>query len=443
MFARFRMPTGLMSFLLAVGALLMALNPAPASAQGATPPPASPDLSCSITDISCMLFGNGANLQQNIDEANAAVTAMGCWSCKVFNAFGGVVFTSGRQVAGEADSALRPVIVAVATIFALFYMGSAFVSGDASDLLSRWKTFWKLLIAVAFGTAWLSAGSFDMTWNYIYGPLLQIPLAVEASVGGGMPGGSCEATTPANAPSGASAAMSRMAQVVCGGNEISLKGISYGIGLANTGDGIVGSFVNLIAGVALTVVFAWIAITFPLRFIDVLLRLMVVGIVAPVLVVCAVFKPLRSYVQIGIRNVLYAGALFAFTGIMFKIGYGFIMEMADGVVVAGGSQSTGELLGRGIVLVGSGVIFAAMIRMAPSLAAEFSAFSGQSGGVGDAASGFASTVVSAPVKGAGLVAGGVMAKSAASKMGAGITRSVASGAQSGTAAALGKSVTPA
>jgi len=422
--------SSMMVAILSLLAMLMALFPSVAMAQGApvdVPPPAS----CGTFDLSCQLLGNKADLGRNVAIAENEVRALGCWSCKVFNAFGDVVFTSGRDVSHSADASLRPVIIAVATLFSLFYLGSAFVSGDASDLLSRWKVFWRLLIAVAVGSAWLSAGSFDTTWDYVYGPLLKIPLAVETAVH--MPGGvntncSPAATAPANAPEGAVTAMSEMATVVCGANNISLKGLAFGMGLSNTGDGIIGSFVNAVAGIILAVVFLWIAITFPLRFIDVLLRLMVVGIVAPVLVVCAVFKPTRSFVMIGVRNVLYAGALFAFTGIMFKVGYTFLTQMIEQTVVAGGDPTTGALLGRGIVLIGAGVVFAAMIRMAPALAAEFSTFSGQSGGVGDAATGAASAVVTLPAKAVGMGAGMATAgRAAGSAAGASATKALAKG----------------
>lgn len=423
--------------------LMIVLLPAPAGAQAPAPAPApapaaAPAAGCSPLDVLCSYLGNGSTLKENIDKSQEYFKSMDCWSCKVFNSFSSIVFTSGRSVSSQSDSTLKGVIVAVATLFAFFYLGRSFVSGDASDLLSTWKVVWRLLMAVALGTAWLSAGSFDTTWNYVYGPLLKIPLAVEQAVPGATGGGgNCTITTPPSAPSGGAEAIAQMGKVVCGANEVALKGMGFGLGLLTTGDGIVGTLANFASGTAILIVFTWIALTFPLKFIDVLLRLMVVGMVAPVLVVCAVFKPTRSYVQIGIKNVLYAGALFAFTGIMFKVGFAFINQIADEVIVSGGDQSTISLLARGIVMAGSGVIFASMINMAPSLAAEFSAFSGQSGGVGDAATSYTSSVVTAVPKAAGLAAGGGAAYVA--------TRAAASGvagaAESGAARAIGKGVT--
>lgn len=432
--------------------VLSGIGMVPSVALAQTPPPPPPTVgpaggtTCNWYDLACQLMGDPAKTQANIAEAEKTVKAFGCWSCKVFNAFGNATFSSGRTASAQADAALKPVIVAVATLFSLFYMGSAFVSGDAGDLLGRWKVFWRLCIAVAVGTAWMSgSGSFEHTWNTVYGPIMLIPLAVEGAVpGAAASSGNCEAVPPPDAPSGATAVMARMAEVVCGANDISLHGIAMGIGLSNTGDGFTGTIVNVIAGIFLMIIFGWITITFPLRFIDVLLRLTVVGIVTPVLVVCAVFKPTRSYVQIGISNVLYAGSLFAFTGIMFKLGNAFMTKMfadAAKTFTGIGGGSAGQALANGIVLIGSGVIFSAMIRMAPSLASEFSAFRGQSGGVGDAASGFASTVVTMPVKGGAALAGGIGAKMAVTKAAGAMQKGAAAGAESGVASALGKSVT--
>lgn len=408
------------------------------------------DSGCSVISPSSWyncLVGDNGNLQDNIAASRENVrSVMGCWACSVFNEFAQVVFESGAKASSQSDSVLRPLIAAFGSVFALFYLGSSFVSGDASDLLQRWKVFWRLLISVAIGSAILGAGSFTFAWKWVYGPLMKIALAVESVV----PGGSgdlsgCSFSLPSQA--GAEGILEAMSKVVCGANNIALDGIAFGVGIASTGDSFIGMIGNFVAGVALVITFVWVSITFPLRFIDVLLRLCVVGILTPVLVVCAVFKPTRGYVQKAIQNVLYAGALFAFTGIMFKVGNQFltnIMESAGASMTSTGGDlvggsSAGEILARTIVLVGSGIIFAAMIKMSSALAAEFSGFSGQSGGVGDSATGFAGVVTSAPVKMAGLAAGATVAGRAA---GGAMAKGAAGAGGGGVASSLGKAVTP-
>lgn len=357
------------------------------------------------------------NLNALKNAASSGDRGVGCWGCKVFDMFSKSVFQAGRDVSSHG-AALAGVITAVASLFSLIYIGGAFVSGDASDLLSRWKVFWQLLIAVAIGTAWLTTngGAFSNTWEFIYGPLMKIPLATADAVSGGV-GGSCGAGALAGgAPPGGAEIMKEMRDVVCGGHLITMKGIAFGIALGGSGDGFIGSLLNLCTGIAIVIIFAWVAISFPLRFIDVLIRLTIVGIITPILVVCATFKPTRGYIKIGISNVLFAGASFAVTSIMFKLGSSFFDEAVNARVADVGNWSPDTTIADSVVIVAIGVIFASMLKMAPSIASEFSQFQGNSGSsVGDSASNLASSVATLPVKGAAAVVAAKTGGAAAGK----------------------------
>jgi len=413
-----------------------------AFAQTTTPAPATPGGSTTVGGVLWDLISNGivANPRNTKTVYNVnykLLQGAGCWGCEVFDSFAKQTFSAGDAISsGALMGKLASVIVAVASLFSLVYLGSAFVSGDAGDLLSRWKVFWQLLIAVAISTAWLTTGSqgFGNTWNVIYGPLLNIPLGIADAVPGGVDGPACaggNVAATAGIPAGAIKAVEKMREVVCGGHNISIKGIAFGLTLAGSGDGFVGTVMNILAGFAVMIVFFWVAISFPLRFIDVLLRLTVVGIVTPVIIVCAAFKPTRSYIQIAISNVLYAGCLFAFTSIMFKLGGNFFDTAAMNRIESMGSWDPSVVISQSVMLVGAAVIFASMLRMAPSLASEFSQFRGQSGGVGDAATGFASSIATLPVKaGTAVVAaktGGAIAAKAGAAGGASMAKSLGKG----------------
>lgn len=414
----------------------------PAYAQGSAAQPDTtqqPWYSVIYDKISNGLVATPENTQAVFNNNYTMLKEAGCWGCTVFDSFSAQTFKAGATLSrGKLMNQLASVIVAVASLFSLIYIGGAFVSGDAGDLLGRWKVFWQLLIAVAISTAWLTTGSnaFGNTWNVIYGPLMNIPMGIAdaVEVSPNVTGECAAGTTPADMPSGAAKPMASMRSVVCGGHLISVKGIAYGLAIAGSGSGIIGTCLNFVGGVAVTIVFLWIAISFPLRFIDVLLRLTVVGIVTPVLIVCAAFKPTRSYVSIGISNVLYAGCLFAFTSIMFKLGSGFFDEIAQKRMTDISAWNPATNASQTVLLVGAAIIFASMLRMAPSLAAEFSQFRGQSGGVGDAATGFASSVATLPVKAGTAVI--------AAKTGGAIAGKAAGGAMAkgGVGASLGKAV---
>lgn len=392
--------------------------------------------------LSSMFESPADAMKTKSDAVAAAINSAGCWSCTIFNSFAGVAFVQGSSVSAQAAGPLTAIISGFGTVFALFYLGSSFVSGDASDLLQRWKVFWRLLIACAAGSAVLSANAFEFAWTVVYGPLMDIALAVYKAFAAGGETCSSGASFP-GAPSGAMASLQAMGEIVCGSNKIANQGIGFGVALMFTWDGITGWAINLITGLILCIIFGWIAITFPLRFIDALIRLGVVGIVTPVLVVCAVFKPTRSYVQIGISNVLYAGAEFAFTGIMFALGSKVFKTILNEQMGSMGTMDPTTQISRAFVLIGTGVIFAAMTRMAPSLAAEFSAFRGSTGGgVGGAAVGAMSNVVSTTTSVAGAGAGYAIAGRAAGGAAGRAMGGAAGGAEGGgVAGALGKGVT--
>lgn len=417
-------PAGsILLMLLAVG-VAMVLPAAPAHAQV-------------LDTLTNWITGNNPQeIRALYDQNVQTLNSMSCWGCSIFDAFSTSVFSAGRSVSSSSAGPLASVIVSVSSLFSLVYIGSAFVSGDASDLLNRWKVFWRLMIAVALGCAWINSGggSFDNTWNVVYSPLMKIPLAVSQAVPGGTDTSGCGGASVSGAPAGAGQVISEMRNVICGGHKITLKGIAFGLALAGSGDGLVGTLCNIVAGLAICAIFVWVAISFPLRFIDVLIRLTVLGIVTPVLVVCAVFKPTRGYCQIGVSNALYAGCMFAFTSIMFKLGSSFFEQAVNDRINMMAQSDSLQQVSQSLVLVASGVIFASMLKMAPALASEFSQFRGQSGGVGDAASSMAATVTTAPVKGAAalgsgamgvgtqMMAGSMAGKSAAKSLGKGMTK---------------------
>lgn len=451
--------------LLLIAALIVAgfsvALPTAASAQ--TPPQGQTGQTPSVAqDIESYLFGSNnekpKEFKDNLASAEQMFGATGnntsCWGCQIFDDFAGTTFSAGKKVSDNSAEKLRSLIAAFGSVFALFYLGRSFVAGDASDLLGRWKTFWTLCIAVAAGSLWMT-NAFDNTWNYIYRPIMMLPSAILDSVPGGM-SGSCSASTVAvqSAPAGAAQTVSQMRDVICGAHKIGMKGIAFGFAMIQSGTGLswfamggLAAFIaNFLAGVVIMVMFLWLVISFPLRFIDVLLRLCIVGILTPILIVCAVFKQTRSYVQTGIQNVLYAALLFAFTGVMFKIGSTFFDEIASQTISAPiGSMDSAGVVANSVIMIGCAYIFSSIVGMAPGLAKEFSGFSGSSGSVGESAATFIQGVATTPVKAGAAVAGGVGSAYVSGRV-AGAAMGSASAAEGaaagGVRGALGKGVAP-
>lgn len=337
------------------------------------------------------------------------LNTMGCWGCTIFDSFVSGVLGAGQNVSAQMDGGMKAIMVAFASVFGLFYLGGSFVAGDASDLAQRWKVFWRLCIAVAVGGAWLSGGSFNKTWDYVYSPIMSVPIAIETAVGGG--GSTDCGGGPSNVPSGAQASVTAMRGVVCGANHITMDNIARGMAVFQTGSGFSDNIAHWVAGAFMVIIFAWLMIAFPLRFIDVILRLAIVGIVTPVMVVCAVFKPTRGYCLVAVNNVLNAACQFAFTGIMFKLGNTFfnqlVQQYSPFLVGGAASPSSSQMIIGVVVLCSGAMIFGSMVKMAPIVAGEFAQFNASAGGVGGTAEGIARSVTMAPVNAGGAAVGAV------------------------------------
>lgn len=434
MFAKFRVMifsafmalTFVLTFSVPSTAFAQLLPPDPnAPAQPAPPPSESDRFWKTVREKA---FGKQPTFEE---RRNDAVTALGgltnCWACKVFNEFGKQIFSSGKA-ADAAGKTLIPVVSGFASVFALFYLGSGFIAGDASDLPQRWTVFWRLMVSVAFGTAVLSAGAFSFVWDYVYDPLFSIGTGVAGVFASDAVQTSCDpGAIKVGGFASADATLEAMYKVVCGGHNISIQGIATGLALGTHVDGVVNTLFYGISGLVIVFMYLWIMISFPLRFIDVLIRLGIVGMITPLLVIAAVFKPTRGYISIGISNVLNATAQFAITAVMFAIGSKVFTDMTSTLKLdanASGSiwvqNSTAvSAISSSVVMIGMAAIFAGMLRSVPAIAAEFSQYRGSGGDqIGNSAIGAAANSIAMPIKGVGMVAGASAAKVALGGAGA-------------------------
>jgi len=364
-------------------------------------------------DLSNVLTpANAKNMDQSVTEFLTVYNRV-CWPCLIFDKFAENVFSKGEQVSANAAGPMRRIIGTVSVVFCLVFLGGGLVVGNAQDIATRWTTVWKFLLGAALGSIFVGSAFANM-WNWVYGPVMAVPIAINKEFGLtnvntlSIAGNAIQCSLAnVSGPSGSAGIMEGMQGIVCGGHRLSGAGMAYGWALMTHTNGFFGTITNIFCGVILMAVFCWVAITFPLRFIDILIRLTIIGILSPVIIVLAVFKPTRSYVTTAVENVLYVGCLFAFTGIMFNLGASVFSGVLNTALAGmqGASEDAVTTIVNGIILIGGGIVFSAMIQMAPALAKEFSGFKGGGGGVGDAVGGAVSSVASMAGKGAGAVAG--------------------------------------
>lgn len=392
--------------------LILSFTAVPAMAQDAPPPPDSSSMS--LIQMSGIGDVDNPPFAVRKQQAKTALENYECWPCKIFNSFLTGMFRA-IEVADEGSASLVPVLTGFATVFSLFYLGSAFVSGDASDLLGRWQVFWRLCIAVAAASIILQLGAAKFLWNNVYSLIFMIGTAAANAFGSASVGGNCPAVSAVGSmPAGAVEAAQSMSATVCGGYFMTIEGMAMGWAVGTQVDGIINSMIFGVAGILLIAIYALLALTFPLRFIDVLLKLAIVSLITPILVVAAVFKPTRGYASIAISNVLNATALFAIVSIIFRIGSvimeEFLLNSAAGSDNVSNNIFSGNAIGvdvliSSIILVAVALTFLGMLKSAPSIAAELSRSSGGSSSAGDAATSAAVAPVKIVAGGAGLAAG--------------------------------------
>lgn len=346
------------------------------------------------------------NPQNNYDFATRKQGAQilleeyGCGTCEIFEKFTQAVFNVSDQV-DAAGPGLIPVMTGFASLFGLFYLGSAFVTGDASDLLGRWQVFWRLCLAVAAGAVFLSA-PLTYAWDYIFWPLFSIGDGLVNMIGGS--NGTCGGVS-VSAPAGAQMAVNSMSRTVCGSYDMVMDGLANGIAFMTHKDGIMNTLIYALFGFLIVMIYGYLAIIFPLKFIDVVIKLAIIGFITPLLGVCAVFKPTRGYVGIAISNVLNATAQFALLTIIFKIGDQVFTEMVQSLGIGGVNGDEQDMMDAfitGLVMFGVAFIFVGLVNSVPSIAAEITRYAGSSGGEGGKA---AAAVIGRPAAAAASTAG--------------------------------------
>lgn len=119
-------------------------------------------------------------------------------------------------------------------------------------------------------------------------------------------------------------------------HKIGVTGITGGIWTAtqlpsSEGMGIISRGAYFIGGVILALIYFMLTITFGFRYVDALVRMMVVGSMVPIFVFLWIFDGTRSIAQKALRQVLFAATAFAVSGV--------VVVVAAYVIVAGYAQA--------------------------------------------------------------------------------------------------------
>ncbi|MPR05631.1 hypothetical protein [Microvirga tunisiensis] len=291
-----------------------------------------------------------------------------CWSCNVyktlFNGMDGLILTMYRQLVENS-----PELITLATIIALLALclrvGKMIATPFAGDHGHEWRDLYGFLIRLAvvyvvFLTSATTAGvSQSQADQGKLAPVSDLfimgPLALGTEIGSLLMSASCDVARSGGAnlavcqggdqqPSdmnGYSQTHVFQAQkLLLALHQLGVSGIAAGTWIAtqlpstqNSGWMMLLSY--MIAGLIMAGTFFMLTLTFGFRYVDALLRMMVVCALAPIFFFLWIFESTRHIAQTALRSVLTAGAAFAVSGLVITTA-AFILD--SGFKQAFGSQ---------------------------------------------------------------------------------------------------------
>lgn len=373
--------------------MAIAFIAAPANAQEIVPSNGTPIVLSGVSFVAAipgtsLFFDNEqAKFAENKAEIQASIeNDIGCITCEIFVTFTTAVFGQLRNVDSSA-SGLIPVAGSIALILSFVYLFSGFVTGDASDLLGRWQVFWRLMMSMAFATIVLASDPVAFVWEYIFGNLFALGNGIINSVDASLLS-DCPASPINIYPEDAATAIQNMNQSVCASFKMTVESMATGIALIVSPPGSFSGIITfIVAGTFVTAIYAFLALVFPLRFIDIVVRLAIISIISPVLVVAAAFKPFRGYAFGAIGTVLNAMAQFVLLAIILRIGAGVVEQFSQDLFAKGLNEeaTATQVVISAFALVGVALVFSALVKSVPALASELTRSTGGGGEGGNAA----------------------------------------------------------
>lgn len=366
-----------------------------------------------------------------------------CWACGMFEA----AFKAGSMLMGAvyrevADDALT-LLGAGMLVWMVFFIGKQLISPTEIDPIDLWKQVgircaWAIFAAAFLGMTVVGTGGGgggggglpvnDPNWEVaIFEYTLEPIVLVSVGLGEAVLNSAADLSAARQPCSYDLSATPPPPQVMSPGVGDAVKCLINDMSRFVSGGLIVGytlvelscqdcwlpDFGMLFAGLFLVIIFGIILVVFPLYLLDSIIRIGIMGVLAPVLVVAWVFESTRQYVKQAFQMVIHAGftlvimcVILALSGTVViqtisngeglgaSIGVSTPEEAADPNQVAQRVQSRADVIEEDFNLTGTeflelvalGVITVYMVGKAEGLAGQFAQIAAGTGGTMQAAS---------------------------------------------------------
>jgi hypothetical protein len=352
-----------------------------------------------------------------LDWANKVMTS--CWSCGTLNQIMNVGLNLAEQAFTALASQTANLLGLLMAIWILFFAAKMFLpfglEGDASSL---WNRGAKKLLQFAVVLAFLqSSQSF---WNYIFIPMMSAGMQIsntivtlsnpyeaangtsETGPSGSASNPNCSAGTDGQGVTGAMAVMAQMNCPLATVQSQFAKGMFVGIAqiygsAAHSSD--VRYVCSVVGGLVQIGVFFFGMVLYPIFMIEVIMRVTIVTVLAPVALAASMFEPTRRISEKAAWQIGQAALTLVFVSIVAGIAkatlayvfsnltvdgapagatdWASLITMLENQKTAGNQDFHIDLTTMAFYeLLGVGVIMLFMLRQAPRMAAEFTGASG-------------------------------------------------------------------
>jgi hypothetical protein len=301
-----------------------------------------------------------------MEFATKASTQEYCWSCKTYKSlYDGLhqILVNMYESLVDKTTEIVGFAMIILMIVLCFKVLKIIASPFRENLSAEWLGVYTFLIrcAVIFPVFLFSSTTAGVKESGEFSPVSDLfisgPLALGTEIGVRLAQASCsigkdgqltalpicQAASATGSSSGSStltdlgkAHQAKAESILFTFHKIGVTGITGGIWTAtqlpsSEGMGIISRGAYFIGGVILALIYFMLTITFGFRYVDALVRMMVVGSLVPIFVFLWIFEGTRSIAQKALRQVLFAATAFAVSGV--------IVVVAAYVIVAGYAQA--------------------------------------------------------------------------------------------------------
>ncbi|MDR3439225.1 type IV secretion system protein [Telmatospirillum sp.] len=340
----------------------------------------------------------------------------GCWACDTLEQVGGIGQDIAQQLFGNVADGLSSLLGLLVGIWLLWQAGRMLLPfGPASASARFGNQIARKLLGFAVVLAVLQNG--QAVWDFVFTPILSIGTGFASLLLSQELSSACPVVSPAGAVQDTKIALAGMRCSLSAIQDLFTRGVLTGAALVSGASwhswldllkfwSWQGRLLQLISGVLLALVYAFGFLLFPVFFIDAILRVAIIAVLAPVMVAAGLLSSVRHIAQKALWGLARSSLTMVFAAIAAGIATATLTHIFGGLVTSDGTPIVdGAALIAGLqagtikltiadraywAILAGGILAIFMVRGAASMAGDLVGEpAGESGGATSAAAALA------------------------------------------------------